>query len=123
MTDEEFVQLIERYTSGQATEGEKRLMDAFFEGNERKQPEPDPLVSQAMWQHITSAVEREPVPGVRPNSRRNLLAIACSLLVVAILGYFGYSRYATESTELITKTALTGEKSIVTLADGSKVYL
>ena len=123
MTDEEFVQLIERYTSGQATEGEKRLMDAFFEGNERKQTEPDPMVSQAMWQHITSAVEREPVSGVRPNSRRNLVAIACSLLVVAIVGYFGYLRYAAESTELITKTALPGEKSIVTLADGSKVYL
>ncbi|MGC3946577.1 MAG: FecR domain-containing protein [Chryseolinea sp.] len=123
MTDEEFVQLIERYTSGQATEGEKRLVDAFFEGNERKQPEPDPLVSDAMWQSIAAAVEPEPVQRARPISRRSLMAVACTLLAVAILGYFGYQRYATESTELITKTALPGEKSIVTLADGSKVYL
>ncbi|MEJ1242031.1 FecR domain-containing protein [Chryseolinea sp. T2] len=123
MTDEEFVQLIERYTSGQATEGEKRLVDAFFEGNERKQPEPEAVVTEAMWQHIAAAVESEPMPRARSNSRRSLMAIACCLLVVAILGYFGYQRYTTESRELITKTALPGEKSIVTLADGSKVYL
>jgi len=123
MTDEEFVQLIERYTSGQVTEGERRLVDAFFEGNERKQPEPDPMVSEAMWQHIAAAVEHESMPGARSNARRSLLAIACSLLVVAVLGYVGYHRYATDSKELITKTALPGEKSIVTLADGSKVYL
>lgn len=123
MTDEEFVRLIERYSAGQATETEKRLMDAFFEIQERKQPNPDPMISEAMWKQIAATIEVEPLRKTRPFAWRGLMTIACSLIFVAIVGYFGYHQYATDATEVITKTALPGEKSIVTLADGSKVYL
>lgn len=122
MTDDEFVQIIERYASGQATEGEKRLVDKFIDSNERNQADPDQEVSETMWRHISASVEKEPVSAF---SRRpwRILAVACSLLVISVVSFLGYQEYAGKTEEVITRTALPGEKSVITLTDGSKVYL
>lgn len=124
MTNEDFIRLIDRYLAGQATMEETRLVETFFESQENKQSLPDLGVSESMWQGIAVAIqEEEAMPVTRAHSWRSLAIIACSLIAVAFLGYFGYHEYAIGSKELITKTAPNGEKSIITLTDGSKVFL
>lgn len=120
MTNEEFNRIVDRYMSGQATESERKLIEAFFEAQERKQRDPDPDISGAMWQNIEASLE---APAVNRHRWRNLFIIASSLIVVCLLGYVGYHEYAGNMRELITKTAPFGRKSMMTLSDGSKVFL
>ena len=122
MTNEEFDRIIDRYMADQATNEEKRLIESFFESQERRQPKPDKETSAELWRNIEEAIQ-EPVPASSSSLRRATAAIACSLIVITILGYFGYHRYKNDKEELITKTAANGERSIVTLTDGTKVYL
>lgn len=123
MTNEDFISLIDRYLAGQATAEETRLMEAFFEAQEKKQRLPDPKTSDTLWQGISAAIQEESPADIYSNTWRGYAIIACSLIVVAIFGYFGYHQYGRSTEELITKTAQNGEKSIITLTDGSKVYL
>ncbi|HTF21540.1 MAG TPA: FecR domain-containing protein [Chryseolinea sp.] len=123
MSNEEFNRLIDRYLAGQTTVEETRLMIAFLEHQEQKKSVPDPTVSEALWQSIAAAIEAEPVAVPGSHAWRGYAIVACSLMVVAIFGYFGYHEYARKASELITKNAPYGEKSIITLTDGSKVFL
>ena len=124
MTNEDFIRLIDRYLAGQATMEETRLVETFFQSQEKKQSLPDPRVSESMWQGIAVAIEEEEAVSVaRSHSWRSYAIIACSLIAIAFFGYFGYHEYARSTSELITKTAPNGEKSIITLTDGSKVFL
>lgn len=128
MTNEEFNRIIDRYLAGQATPEEKRLMEAFFEGLERKQGAPDAVASEALWRSIASSItDPEPEPDPEPETKRNhwrsLALVAGSLIVACTLGYLGYYMLQSKASELITKSAPNGEKVIVTLTDGSKVIL
>jgi transmembrane sensor len=120
MTNDEFNRIIDRYQTGQSTIEETRLMETFFESLERKQLDPDQAYTEALWEEIAAAI-REPAQQRRP--WRNLAIIAASLIVVMLFGYFGYVEYSRNTRELITKSAPFGEKSIVTLSDGSRVFL
>jgi transmembrane sensor len=124
MTNEDFIRLMDRYLTGRATMEETRLVEAFVESQERKQRLPDQGVSDSLWQGIAVAIqEEEAAPVAHAHRWRGYAIIACSLIVIAFFGYFGYHEYARSTRELITKTAPYGEKSIITLTDGSKVFL
>jgi ferric-dicitrate binding protein FerR (iron transport regulator) len=124
MTKEDFIRLVDRYLAGQATMEETRLVEAFFESQEKTRSLPDVSVSESLWQGISIAVQKEEAATVgSAHGWRGYAIIACSLIAIALFGYFGYHEYVRNTRELITKTAPYGEKSIITLTDGSKVFL
>ena len=97
MTNEEFSRIVDRYVAGQATDEEKRLIDAFFETLERKQADPNPAVSEMLWEGIQASIVEAPLPERKSGIGRTFAIVACSLLVMSVLGYFGYHEYVLQN--------------------------
>lgn len=123
MTKEEFNNMVERYLAGEATPSEKRLIDNFFHAKQKKHALNDGIGNE-MWKFIESHVQ--PALPVRATRKVKLLHVLMTLSVLAVLcsGFFYYQyTVINEASEWITKEAPYGQKSIVTLTDGSKVFL
>lgn len=133
MTTEEFDGLIDRYLSGQALPEEEKLIDDFFNALERKDKIPHYRLSEEMWTAIESNIgarktgsrvrNRAPVARAKRFSMRKMFAavVVCAVLAVGFHFYRSASERAAPT--LITSTAPKGQKSLITLADGSRIFL
>lgn len=134
MTKEEFEALINKYLSGEASPREEQIVEDFFTAQERKASADIYALSDTMWaaiqdrihsgelvlQHDTDDEKRAITP------RRYWIASTLAIAVMAILafGYFqGVFTKETADRQWITLDTPKGQKSIVTLADGTRIFL
>ena len=137
MTREEFNKLIDKYLSGKASPEEERLIDDFFSVQERKQTLQHYRLSEEMWASIEKHIK--PLPGstsvnseTSPSGRDKkflIRKILVPLIFSITLGVAGAVLYLndgfTRNTSMpwVTSESPKGQKSIITLADGSSIYL
>jgi transmembrane sensor len=129
MTSEEFDELIDKYMSGNASPAEERLIDEFFRSQQKKSSlhYQGGLPSDAMWDSIENRIGITPsVVRKRRNAQRNLVLVCLTILMASLGVWYSFDQnpaIAKSEISLLTSTTGRGQKSIVTLSDGSRVYL
>ncbi|HEU5148770.1 MAG TPA: FecR domain-containing protein [Chryseosolibacter sp.] len=132
MTTEDFDGLIDRYLSGQASQEEEKLIEDFFHALERKDKISHYRLSEEMWSVIEQKVgsrkvrptqNRAPVSRAARVSLRKILAAGVVCIAVAAGFLFYMSPASHTAAPLITSSAPKGQKSLITLADGSRIFL
>lgn len=134
MTKEELEALIGRYLSGDASEAEERIIDDFFAAQEKNESAEDNTVSEAMWAHIERGIHHpafiEYSPAheakVRLSNRRMWMKTSAAVaLLLAIVYVIFQGPFTAESNHRtwITLDTPYGQKSIVTLPDGTRIFL
>jgi len=127
MTKEEFEALINRYLAGEATARDEQIIDEFFASQERKNSPVDHDVRESMWASIEDRIfPRTAAYGARRSSGIWVRAAAfVSILLIAFLGYTYVDEWfgADQSTPWVTLDTPFGQKSIVTLPDGTRIFL
>ncbi len=130
MTKEEFERLIDKYLAGVASEREEQIVEEFFLVQERKATTEDRETGEEVWtsieKHIGEDLEEDHL-AVRGTSRRYwwMAGVAVVILIVAA-GFFSMSALSgddPEATPWITIDAPFGQKSLVTLPDGTRIFL
>ncbi|HTE34473.1 MAG TPA: FecR domain-containing protein [Chryseolinea sp.] len=120
MTTEEINSIIDRYLNGEASPSEKRLIDTFVNTLEKKQTGNRTIASEEMWAAIEDRLEAPR----RSKRKRSYALMALGLFLFMTAGLFYYYKINLDKqVEWITKDAPFGQKSIITLTDGSKVFL
>jgi len=145
MNEERFTELIAGYFSGNISDTEKELLQAYVEDSaERKavfeeyqaiwqMTETDPISFQAdksvAWQNIETQIDID-VPKevttakiVRPSFSRQLLRIAAVLLVGLAAGLWWFNSGDTIPTQLVEVSTGNDEKKELILPDNSKIWL
>lgn len=129
MSKEEFEKLTDAYLTGKASSKEEELVDAFFEAQEKKHSIVPSKTSEEMWTAVEQRVNQNwhiNADKIEAKKQSNpwliSLAVAASVSVLIMLFYFQ------QKPEVITVKNLTahahnGQKSIITLGDGTRVYL
>ncbi len=137
MTREELNKLIDKYLSSQASPEEARLIDDFFDAQERKQTLPHYRLSEEMWTSIEEKIQTTPDFTIGKSEKRisvggkefPIRKILVPLIFIVTLGIAGVVSYLNDgftsntSKAWVTSESPKGQKSIITLADGSSVYL
>lgn len=150
MNDKDFHKVIKRYVNGKSTPEEARAVEAFYKRNQDKEL-PGGLAAgdeaqlrekmrEKMWGLIREQAslqpQKEQVPAgqvssgeprpfsvaKRPSWPRRL-AVAASVALVIGTGLVYFLLNSAQTVDLITKTTARGQKSTITLADGSQVRL
>jgi ferric-dicitrate binding protein FerR (iron transport regulator) len=134
MTSDEFNNLIDKYLAGEASPAEEKLVDEFLAKQEKKQAPQNDTLSAAMWKYIgektqpTSVIDRSgpALPG-KWKWRMELLVPFILIVVIggasAIFAFFLHSTRSADAVPLLTSATSNGQKSQITLRDGSKVFL
>lgn len=131
MTKQQLETLFDKYLSGTASPEEERLVDTFFDKQERKQTLEHYKLSEEMWASIKSKVnESEIIKGKPASSGRSIyfnrilipLSIAASLVMGALV-FYPQVLNDTRENSWTTSETLKGQKTLITLEDGSRVYL
>lgn len=134
MTKEEFEALIGRYLSGAASEADERIINDFFTAQERKGSVNDHSVSESMWAHIEQGIH-QPAPlenehfqerKARPSHRRlwvKAFGAVALLLILACVVFYGSFTTQSDNRPWVTLDTPYGQKSIVTLPDGTRIFL
>jgi transmembrane sensor len=132
MTSDEFNALIDRYLAGRASPEETQLIDQFFNSQERRQTLPHYKLSDEMWSAIEPSIRRKHVPAadvrandwtVKRSSVRRILMPVLVCLMVVMIGYLHSVLSSDPSVHWVTSETTPGQKSLITLADGSLVFL
>nr|PZN56140.1 MAG: hypothetical protein DIU61_04550 [Bacteroidota bacterium] len=132
MTHDDLNKLIEKYLSGRASPEEERFIDEFFRRRESRQALPHYKVSEDMWTEIQKSISNRPMFGMSRTSspamprRKIVVGIAAALLLVVLsLATVYYIHSATTDAEIawVTHECPNGQKSLITLADGSRIFL
>ena len=143
MTKENFLQLLEKYLNGTATEEETKVFDKFYQDFQNK---PSKYLAELnlsdkenlkfeVYQSLINKIKRQkevPSP-IKPSiTKRDFLTralkVAASVVIMVGLTYLLY-QFGKEKIKqqpegfLMTKTTLPGQKSLVTLEDGSRIRL
>jgi transmembrane sensor len=132
MTEPEFRALLERYLNGMASPGERKLLDQFFDSY-RDENAGFTGISERVPDDILRNIRQrtdlgiEIVPARRP---RTWLAVAASVTLLALAGYFFFAQDAatpnvqtTTTVKSLTRTTARGQKTTVELPDGTRVML
>ena len=131
MTKEEFRELIARYTRGEATPEEERLIDSFFEETERQAPSVK-TPTDHMWGNLKSRMFVEKVKSEDAKRRytrrfrlRGLVGVLVfGLILSAFWGYrSGWFDEPEEQIQWLTARTEWGQKSTITLSDGTTIRL
>lgn len=135
MTKEEFLTLIEKYLSGNANSAEQKLVDDFFDAQQIKHATEHYSLSDEMWSSIEGRIkERIHTPSYSEQTAKRShifsntkvlvsLIILMAFSLAVLLTYKETDSIDTDKVEMLSSVALKGQKSIITLTDGSKVYL
>lgn len=129
MSKEDFEKLTDAYLTGKASSKEEELVDAFFEAQEKKHSIVPPKTSEDMWAAVEQGVTKnwrinaEEIHS-KKQSNRWLISLAVAASVSALILFF-YFKQAPDVNDVKTLTArvYNGQKSIITLGDGTRVYL
>lgn len=129
MTKEEFEVLISKYLSGKASAAEERLMEDFFASQEKKHAREHDIISEAMWTSITERIHyKDPKRKnkIHLSGRRAWVAVSAVLVMAvtfAVVYQRGFFSAPAKTQQWITLDSPNGQKSIITLADGSRIFL
>ena len=128
MTREELNDLIDRYLSGRATPAEEKLIDDFFDAQERKPALPHYKLSEEMWESIEERVHAVRTPSTEVPGKKKLgmqkVLIAVFLVLVTASGFYFQDLLSDSSPHPWTiAESPNGQKSLITLADGSRIFL
>ena len=133
MRREEFDDILNRYLQGKSTGDEARLLDDFFNSyrksakRSRKGLEDDESLKLELFHNIRKKIDEKEVSAPRRKVYPQWLKMAASLVLMIGVGFFAYRVYKEmaqgRAVIQITKTTLRGQKSNITLADGTNVRL
>lgn len=129
-------ELLKQYHLGQCTDEERAVVEAWLEEDEISIPAQLPALSPSdaerskaqMWQHVREQMETEeaPVAEQRMMRRRRWLPYAAAILLLPLLTIVAVrygGRPSKDKLAIMQTQVSSGERKIVTLSDGSKVYL
>jgi transmembrane sensor len=131
MTEEEFNRLVDKYLAGNATPLEERIINDFFSAQETKATLPHSDRSDEMWEavknRIGSTKDLKHSPSSPPKSKRKkwvLVSLVASMLF-ALSTWFVLDlvSHSTQNVQLLTSASSKGQKLIITMNDGSRVYM
>jgi transmembrane sensor len=129
MSPQEFNKIIDSYLAGTATPEEERLVDDFFHIQEQKitSPQPEYALSEEMWGQVSKKVRENALNQKRRNFslKRILIPMAVAASIAFALFFINLEKPAEPKAEIswVSSKASRGQKSIITLADGSRIYL
>lgn len=132
MTKEEFEALMDKYLSGQASAPEERLIEDFFSAQKRKQALEHYTLSEAMWSSVEDHIHendlniKNTLQHKKKISRRRIWIPVSVVLTLAItfgIAYYQGLFFSQTTPRWITSDSPKGQKSIITLKDGSRVFL
>lgn len=125
MTQEEFEVLMDKYLTGQASASEERMMDDFFAAQERKQSLEHYGLSEAMWSSIEDRLQTKHRTTKKKRVPRVLVVVSLVLVAAMVWGVLYYTIFfsSPDATHWVTSDSPRGQKSVITLADGSRVFL
>jgi transmembrane sensor len=132
MTQEEFNRLVDKYLAGNASPLEERIINDFFNAQESKANLPQRELSDDMWNAVENQIRNTPELRYSPSAHsKKSKQKKWALLSLVGLVVFGLSawymltlgRLSTHNVELLASTTSRGQKLIITLNDGSRVYL
>ena len=131
MDDKEFHKIIKRYLNGKSTPEEASAVEEFYNRNQDKElfdrlPTKDKeqlreKVRSKVWDIIRGEEYLEKKEAKKSFPKK--LAIAASVLLVITFGVIFVLQQVGKTQNLITKTTTRGQKSTITLTDGSQVRL
>jgi len=133
MTREEFNKLIDLYLSGQASPAEEKLINDFFDAQENKQTFSHYKLSEEMWASIEQSMrsrdqlaagkQQRVSNNARSFATRKVLIPLFVILAIGAGFYFQATMSANSSRPWVTSESPKGQKSLIALADGSRVFL
>ena len=132
MTQEEFNRLVDKYLAGNASPIEERIINDFFSAQESKANLPQNALSDKMWDAVENQIRntRELRDSPAGHSKKGKIKkwVLLSLVSSVVFGLSAWYMLAfgwlsTHDVELLTSASSRGEKSIITMNDGSRVYL
>lgn len=131
MTEREFNDLIERYLQGKASPSEEKLINNFFNVQKKKaDPEQESIYGKQMWASIQNRLALNKSKEKRRIGRVPLLKGIVFLILMGVLGGGAYEVYRSgffeeekKEVKWLTMTAQRGQKSVVTLSDGTIIRL
>lgn len=132
MTKEEFLALIDKYLNGEASAEEEDLIAHFFNAQETNHEIPlQEELSAEMWAGVRARLFPEQPNPARTKPRHHIgikmLIAASLLLMISTLGWYGYREglFSGKPAEVqwTTLTAGRGQKTVITLKDGTIVHL
>ena len=129
MTDKEFHSILQNYLQGKSTPEEERIVEAFFRKNVEKEAFQDysPQEEQEARNYIKSQVWKHLKPEAAPTRKKPAInvfrfaALAAILMALSLWVYITW--FSPTEIQQITKTTGRGQRTTVTLSDGSKVQL
>lgn len=137
MSQQEIIQLLDRYLAGTATIPEQERVEAWLDSNEDLNNDWEQMDETqrndflaTLYQRIQVSIQQRDKPVVSMGSRRWVKWIAAAAIIVMIVGgWWMMERKAqvTGGKSQVARTndvaAPTNTRAVITLADGSKVYL
>jgi transmembrane sensor len=131
MTEPEFRALLDRYLNGNASSEERKLLDQFFDSYRDQHPNIADI-NAGVKEEILNDLRKKTDAGIKiiPIRRRGVwLAVAASVSIVIVAGYFLFNRYSSTTTDsaiairTIEYNTIRGQKAQVELPDGTRVKL
>ena len=132
MTQEEFNRLVDKYLAGNASPLEERIINDFFSAQESKANLPQSKLSDEMWNAVENQIRNTRAlrhsPSGHPKRSKRKKWVLISLVVSLVFGSSAWYIVAlgwlsTHNVELLASTTSRGQKLIITMNDGSRVYL
>lgn len=118
MQDKHFISIASKYANNTATEAEKKQVEAFYDGMQKKHESIPINLSAVKKVKIKNAIDTA-IYNKRKVFSFNKIAIAASIIMLMGITIF----YSLTNTNLTTISALKGERKEIMLADGSRVFL
>lgn len=129
MTKKELQDLFTKYLEGKASKEEKRLLkkfDAEFQTGKLWEEElgDRPSVEANLWQGVNKKIDKHEKEDYHSKtSRWDLWHVAAAIALIAAVGIAIFFVTRTPQANLIVKTTTGGQKSTITLSDGSQIRL
>ena len=118
MQDKHFISIASKYANNTATEAEKKQVEAFYDGMQKKHESIPINLSAVKKVKIKNAIDTA-IYNKRKVFSFNKIAIAASIIMLMGITIF----YSLTNTNLTTVSALKGERKEIMLSDGSRVFL
>lgn len=125
MRKEDFLELAEKYATGNCSDEERKIVEYFFDKQQRKQLHNDVAdhgQKELILAHLRKRMQPDGVIDLKKkNYRRRYMAAAATFIV--ILGMSFFLKHLNNSSDYIEAVALQGEQKKVELSDGTLVYI
>ena len=128
MDDQEFHRILQKYLQEKCTPAEKKAVENFYQRNQQKELLAD--YSEAEERKILELIKAKVFDQIKirevkkPKPWATFAKIAASLTILIALSFWLSQNFTSEKpVEYLTKTTQRGQKSTITLSDGSTIRL